>query len=166
MYDYVQFTGMEGIVKFKRSFSELFARAKSNADSVDDLTHVHSDRLVMTGGDLGERHLWTTAEKTGDGWNVYRHRTYPEFGAAPEKSKVAASPVTLEKAIELMRSHEKTNLGYDSNASGLHVRKALIGPKHERGSEHIVIAEKLLQDSGAPQRRATPTAKTAPGKSA
>lgn len=153
-------------MKFKRSFSELFAKAKSNAGSVDDLTHIHSDRLVMTGGDLGERHLWTTAEKTGDGWDVYRHRTYPEFGAAPEKSKMGVSPVSLDKAIELMRGHEKTNLDYDGNASGLHVRKALIGPKHARGSEHIVIAEKLLQESGAPQHRATPGANNRPGKSA
>lgn len=145
------------------TLSSAFAGVAGPAD-IDRVTALHTDRFIMDGGDLPERHLWATAKQDSGGkWHVFGHKIYDtspgDIKVAPEKHCLTDEPIKLENAVARMRRFETEQLQKNNGRLGLRVKRGFFSPPNVRGSTHISRVEKALaDDSKKSPRRKTPTA--------
>lgn len=147
------------------TLSSVFAGVTGPAD-IEQITTLHTDRFIMDGGDLPERHLWATAEQDSGGkWHVYGHKIYNtipgDIKVAPEKHCLTKDPIKLENALARLRRFESEQLQKNKPVVGLRVKRGFFPPPNLRGSTHITRVEKALssdQSGKKGARRKTPTA--------
>jgi len=152
------------------TLSSVFAGVTGPAD-IEQLTTLHTDRIIMGGGDMPERHLWATAEQDAGGkWHVFGHKVYNtvpgDIKVAPEKHCLTKEPIKLENAVARMRRFETEQLQKHKPQLGLSVKRGFFPPPKIKGSTHISRVEKAVatppvqqkKDSRPKTPRKTPTA--------
>lgn len=145
------------------TLSSVFSGVSGPAD-VEQTSALHTDRFIMDGGDLPERHLWATAEQADKGkWHVYGHKIYDtvpgDIAVAPEKHRLTKEPIKLENAVARLRRFETEQLQKHKPQLGLRVKRGFFPPPEVKGSTHVSRVEKALGMIGGNKkgRRKTPT---------